>query len=90
VRLAPGSGPSYIIHPGVTARGTAELIRSDADADHIAGLRAANPGNWGATGRQTLLDGELGPWVMATHGHGLRAGINVKLAGNVSVSRGRW
>jgi hypothetical protein len=39
VRLASGSGPSYLIEPGVSFRSSAELIRSDTgDASR---LRAA-------------------------------------------------
>lgn len=42
-------------------------MRSD-DGD-VAALRGANPGNWGIQEWDQLLDGLLGPWVMATH-HG--------------------
>ena len=66
VRLAQGSGPSYLIEPGVSFRRTAELVRSEtADSES---LRAANPGNWGADEWQDLIDGHLGPWVMARLG----------------------
>src|SRR6266545_4690361 len=46
VRLAPGSGPSYVIHPSVSFRASADLVRSDAN--DLAALRRSNPGNWGA------------------------------------------
>jgi hypothetical protein len=65
VVVSPESGPSYIIHEDVTFPATAPLVRSDC-AD-LTGLRARNPGNWGPDEWQDLLDGRLGPWVMATH-----------------------
>ena len=65
VRVAPGSGPSYVIHPDVTFRASAELVRSDAN--DLTALRRANPGK-GADEWHRLLDAHLGPWVMATHG----------------------
>ena len=62
VRLAPGSGPSYVIHPDVTSRASAELVRSDAN--DLAALRGANPGNWGADEWHRLLDdtSDRGSW----------------------------
>lgn len=66
VRLAPNSGPSYLIEPGVTFRSSAQLVRSDTRDP--TQLRAANPGHWGADEWQDLVNGRLGPWVMARQG----------------------
>ena len=63
VTLAPGSGPSYLVDDSVAFQPTAPLVRSD-DAD-VGALRNANPGNWGADEWLDLLEGRLGPWVMA-------------------------
>src|SRR5690242_10923591 len=66
VELAQASGPSYVVHPDAAFRGAVELVRSDAN--EIAELRGANPGNWGADEWNELLEGHLGPWVMARGG----------------------
>ncbi len=65
VEVRPGSGPSFVIPESVAFRSEAVLVRSDAS--NLAALREANPGNWGAEEWQLLVDGQLGPWVMATH-----------------------
>ena len=88
VRLAPGSGPSYLIEPGVSFRTTAELIRSDS-GDPMQ-LRAANPGNWGADEWQDLLDGRLGPWVMAMHGERVISICHTPVANASAADAGVW
>jgi RimJ/RimL family protein N-acetyltransferase len=65
ISLAPGSGPSYLVQNDVAFRATAPLVRSDASDP--GRLRAANPGNWGTDEWIDLLEGRLGPWVMAVH-----------------------
>jgi RimJ/RimL family protein N-acetyltransferase len=88
VRLAPGSGPSYLIQPGVSFRPTAQLVRSDS-ADP-GPLRAANPGNWGADEWQDLLDGRLGAWVMATHGDQVISICHTPIANATAADAGVW
>jgi len=44
----------------------ARIVRSDAR--DMASLRSANPGNWLPLEWDDLLDGRLGPWVMAIDG----------------------
>src|SRR5579864_4713840 len=63
ITVAAASGPSYLIESDVEFLTTARLIRSDS-AD-LSALRDANPGNWGVEEWHDLLDGLLGPWVMA-------------------------
>ena len=65
VELRPASGPSYLIPETVTFRSKVTLVRSD-EGD-LTALRDSNPGNWGVQEWEQLLDGLLGPWVMATH-----------------------
>ena len=65
IELRPSSGPSYLIPETVTFRSEAMLVRSGGS--DVAALRGANPGNWGVQEWEQLLDGLLGPWVMATH-----------------------
>ncbi len=88
VRLAPGSGPSYLTEPGVSFRPTAELVRSDS-ADSEA-LRAANPGNWGADEWQDLIDGQLGPWVMARHGERVISICHTPVSNANAADAGVW
>jgi RimJ/RimL family protein N-acetyltransferase len=88
VRLAPGSGPSYVIEPGVSFRTTAQLVRSDS-ADP-APLRAANPGNWGADEWQDLLDGRLGPWVIAMQGEQVISICHTPVASANAAEAGVW
>jgi hypothetical protein len=64
IELRPSSGPSYLIPDTVTFRSEVTLVRSDGS--DIAALRGGNPGNWGIQEWDQLLDGLLGPWVMAT------------------------
>jgi hypothetical protein len=64
ISLAPGSGPSYLIDNEVVFPAAGRLVRSDADG--VSQLRGANPGTWRADEWLDLLDGRLGPWVMAT------------------------
>jgi hypothetical protein len=64
VAMTAESGPSYVIHQGVHAATSAQLVRSDAPGIDL--LRQANPGNWAIDEWQHLLQGDLGPWVMAT------------------------
>lgn len=64
IELRPSSGPSYLIPETVAFQSEAALVRSDES--NVAALRGANPGNWGAQEWHDLLDGQLGPWVMAT------------------------
>jgi RimJ/RimL family protein N-acetyltransferase len=63
VELTPGSGPSYLIPDSVAFPSAIRLVRSNEP--DIMALRGANPGNWEAEEWQELLDGQLGPWVMA-------------------------
>jgi hypothetical protein len=65
VALLPASGPSYFIPETAAFRSDVTLVRSNSP--YMAPLRGANPGNWEAQEWQQLLDGQLGPWVMATH-----------------------
>jgi RimJ/RimL family protein N-acetyltransferase len=88
VRLAPGSGPSYLIHAGVSFPPTVELVRSD-DPDHEA-LRHANPGNWGIDEWQQLLDGDLGAWVMARHGEQVISICHTPKSNSVAAEAGTW
>jgi RimJ/RimL family protein N-acetyltransferase len=61
--LAPGSGPSFLIHERANFPATAHLVRSE-DPD-VSALRDANPGNWQGEEWRHLVAGQLGPWVMA-------------------------
>jgi hypothetical protein len=88
VRLTPGSGPSYLIGPDVTFQATAELVRSDS-AD-LAPLRTANPGNWGADEWQDLLNGHLGPWVMARHGKRVISICHTPVSNSIAAEAGVW
>jgi GNAT superfamily N-acetyltransferase len=88
VRLAPGSGPSYLVGPDVRYPATAELVRSN-DAE-LSALRAANPGNFGADEWQNLLDGRLGPWVMARHGERVISICHTPVSNSVAAEAGVW
>jgi RimJ/RimL family protein N-acetyltransferase len=88
VRLAPGSGPSYVVHAGVSFPAAAALVRSD-DPDREA-LRHANPGNWGADEWQQLLDGDLGAWVMARHGEQVISICHTPESNSVAAEAGTW
>jgi RimJ/RimL family protein N-acetyltransferase len=88
VRLAPTSGPSYLIEPRVSFRPTAELVRSDS-ADP-APLRAANPGHWGADEWQDLLDGRLGSWVMARQGERVISICHTPVENAKAADAGVW
>ena len=91
VRLAPGFGPSYVIHPDVTFRATTELVRSDAN--DLAALRTANPGKWGADEWHLLLDGHLGPWVMpgtARHGERIVSICHTSASNARAAEAGVW
>lgn len=61
----PTSGPSYLVPKNVAFRSEVTLVRSDSP--DVAPLRGANPGNWQPQEWEQLLDGQLGPWAMATH-----------------------
>jgi len=63
VELAPGSGPSYLIQEPVAFASNTPLVRSDG-RDRTS-LLGANPGNWEAEEWEQLIEGQLGPWVMA-------------------------
>ena len=54
----------YVIPQGVSFASSATLHRSDDALP--TWLRQANPGNWDPIEWDELLDGKLGPWVMAT------------------------
>jgi hypothetical protein len=88
VRLAPGSGPSYLIGPDVTFRATADLVRSDGA--EVGPLRTANPGNWGADEWQALLDGHLGPWVMARQGEQIISICHTPVSNSIAAEAGVW
>jgi len=53
-------------------------------------LRAANPGNWGADEWQNLLDGRLGPWVMASHGERVISICHTPVANASAAEAGVW
>jgi hypothetical protein len=59
---------SYLVEDEVAAvpRIEARIVRSDAP--HANELRKANPGNWEPLEWDELLDGQLGPWVIAIDG----------------------
>lgn len=57
----------YVIPPGVSFTAGGEMHRSDTP--HPGWLRHANPGNWQPIEWVELLEGKLGPWVMATEGN---------------------
>jgi ribosomal protein S18 acetylase RimI-like enzyme len=63
VELTRSSGPSYLIPETISFEATVALVRSDAG--EVESLRAANPGNWEPDEWAHLLEGRLGPWVMA-------------------------
>jgi RimJ/RimL family protein N-acetyltransferase len=88
VRLAPGSGPSYLVGPDVRYPATAELVRSN-DAE-LSALRAANPGNWSADEWQNLLEGRLGRWVMARHGERVISICHTPVSNSVAAEAGVW
>ena len=57
----------YVIPPGVSFTSDVTMHRSD---DAVPSwLRQANPGNWEPIEWDELLDGKLGPWVMASSDH---------------------
>ncbi len=88
VRLAPGSGPSYLIEASVSFRTTAELIRSDTGDP--TQLRGANPGNWGEDEWEELLQGRLGPWVMAMHVDRVISICHTPVANGSAAEAGVW
>jgi Acetyltransferase (GNAT) domain len=88
IALAPGSGPSYLVHDGVSFPSGATLIRSDA-AD-LSELREANPGNWGSGEWHDLLDGRLGAWVMARHGAQVISICHTPAANTRAAEAGTW
>lgn len=53
-------GPTPLFHPG------AHIERSDSWRGDL--LRSQNPGNWHPVEWDELLDGDLGPWAIATQG----------------------
>lgn len=55
----------YLIEPGVSFASSVTMHRSDRSIP--IWLRQANPGNWEPLEWDELVDGKLGPWVMATH-----------------------
>jgi len=63
VELTRSSGPGYLIPETIAFEATVALVRSDAG--EVESLRAANPGNWEPDEWAHLLEGRLGPWVMA-------------------------
>ncbi len=63
VELTTSSGPSYLIPETISFEPSVALVRSDTRG--APSLRAANPGNWEPDEWAQLLDGQLGPWVMA-------------------------
>jgi RimJ/RimL family protein N-acetyltransferase len=63
VQLTPTSGPTFVIDRPIAFPTSARLVRSNSP--QAGDLREANPGNWEAQEWQDLLEGRLGPWVMA-------------------------
>jgi RimJ/RimL family protein N-acetyltransferase len=88
VLLSPASGPSYLIHEGVSFPASAPLVRSDYD--DLADLRAANPGNWGADEWHDLLEGRLGPWAMARHEQRVISICHTPKANARAAEAGTW
>jgi GNAT superfamily N-acetyltransferase len=86
--LAPGSGPSYLIPERVSFRSDAVLVRSDAG--DLARLRGANPGNWADDEWVDLLEGRLGPWVMATHDARVVSICHTARSGRRGAEAGVW
>ena len=60
------SGPSYLVPPGTTFQSSAAITPSDSPHALLFRGRAPAAANWSANGWQTLLDGGLGPWALAT------------------------
>ena len=88
VELMPASGPSYLIPDSIAFPAAVRLVRSNEP--DIAALRDANPGNWEAEEWQDLLDGRLGPWVMALD-HGLVIAIcHTPRSGARGAEAGVW
>ena len=65
-RMARHAGPSYVFGTVKRFSSGAHIERSDASSGE--GLHDANPGNWGSTEWEELLEGRLGPWAMAIAG----------------------
>jgi hypothetical protein len=61
------AGPYYLVGPDVRFSSDVRIERSDAPRGE--GLRGSNPGNWHPVEWDELLDGQLGPWAMATEDH---------------------
>ena len=59
-------GPSYVIEKPAGWSSGATIERSDGPPPER--LRRSNPGNWEPIEWNELLDGDLGPWTMATEG----------------------
>src|SRR5438093_1111669 len=63
IELAPSSGPSYLIPEQLAYPSDVTLVRSDGNESST--VRTANPGNWTNAEWDQLVEGRLGPWVMA-------------------------
>ena len=63
IKLAPSSGPSYLIPEQLVYPSDVTLVRSDGNESST--VRTANPGNWTNAEWDQLVEGRLGPWVMA-------------------------
>ena len=66
--IEASSGPSYLIPDDTAYTSAAPIVRfGDADVEH---LRAVHPpgANWRPDEWNSLLDGNLGPWAIATSG----------------------
>src|SRR5207248_4553748 len=88
ISLAPGSGPSYLIHEGVDFDTTELLVRSNTP--QVGQLREANPGNWRNDEWLELLEGRLGPWAMATHGSRVVSICHTPVANARAAEAGLW
>jgi Acetyltransferase (GNAT) domain len=88
IGLAPGSGPSYLIHDDVVFPTGVPLIRSDAL--NLTDVRGANPGNWGTDEWRDLLGGRLGAWVMAVHEDRVISICHTPVANEGAAEAGVW
>ena len=88
VEQAPGSGPSYLVHDTVAFAPTGPLVRSNDSG--TARLRTANPGNWPDDEWHQLIQGQLGPWVMAMHDDEVVSICHTARDSDLAVEAGTW
>jgi RimJ/RimL family protein N-acetyltransferase len=88
ISLTPRSGPSYLIEDNLVCPATARLVRSDAA--EVSELSGANPGNWRADEWVDLLEGRLGPWVMAIQGSRVTSICHTPVSNGRAAEAGVW